>query len=91
VPSAKATKPCYICGMNERVRKISEQIRQLTAEEQADLLDEMLVHRLPDPEIEKAWIDEAERRLVALERGETQTEPLEDAMTRLRARVTRAP
>ncbi len=77
--------------MNERVRKISEQIRQLTAEEQADLLDEILVHQKTDPDIEKAWIEEAERRLRALERGETQAEPLEDVVARLRTRVAKSP
>jgi len=77
--------------MNERVRKISEQIRRLSPEEQADLLDEMLIHQSPAAEIDEAWAEEARRRLRALERGETQTEPLEDAVAKLRARVTRAP
>ena len=42
--------------MNERVKKLSEEIRKLSPEEQADLMDELLVltHRDPDPEIEKA-------------------------------------
>jgi putative addiction module component (TIGR02574 family) len=70
------------------VRKISEEIRQLSAEEQADLLDEILVqvHGAPDPQIEKAWLEEAERRLDALERGEVVAEPLDGVMARLRAR-----
>ncbi len=74
--------------MNERVKKLSEEIRKLTPEEQADLMDELLVltHREPDPEIEKAWAEEAERRLDAHERGETKAVPLEEAMSRLRAR-----
>jgi putative addiction module component (TIGR02574 family) len=77
--------------MNERVKKISEQIRQLSPEEQADLLDEMLAHQIPAPEIEKAWTEEAERRLRALEQGETQAEPLEDVMARLKARIPKSP
>ena len=40
--------------MNERVKKLSEEIRKLSPEEQADLMDELLVltYREPDPEIE---------------------------------------
>ena len=74
--------------MNERAKKLSEEIRKLTPEEQADLMDELLVltYREPDPEIEKAWAEEAERRLDAYERGETKAVPLEEAMSRLRAR-----
>ena len=77
--------------MNERVRQISDEIRKLSADEQADLLDELLVRlqRQPDPEIEKAWAAEAERRLAAHERGETQSEPLEDVLARLRQRYPR--
>ena len=49
--------------MNERVKKLSEEIRKLTPEEQADLMDELLVLTYqPDPAIEKAWAEEAERR-----------------------------
>ncbi len=61
--------------MNERVRKLSEEIRKLPPEEQADLIEELLVltYRKPDPEIEKAWAEEAKRRLDAYERGETST------------------
>jgi Putative addiction module component len=77
--------------MNERVRKISEQIRDLSPEERAELLDEMLVHQMPAPEVDEAWAEEAQRRLRALKRGETQTEPLEDVVAKLRARITRAP
>ena len=77
--------------MNERVKKLSEEIRKLSPDEQADLIEELLVltYREPDPEIEKAWVEEAERRLDAYERRETSTVPLEDVMARLRARYPR--
>ena len=50
--------------MNERVKKLSEEIRKLSPDEQAELMDELLVltHREPDPDIEKAWAEEAKRR-----------------------------
>ncbi len=74
--------------MNERVKRLTEEIRKLPPEEQADLIDELIVltYRKPDPEIDKAWLEEAERRIGALERGETQTIPYEEVMARLRKR-----
>lgn len=74
--------------MNERVKRLTEEIRKLPPEEQADLIDELIVltYRKPDPEIDKAWAEEAERRIDALERGETQTIPYEEVMARLRKR-----
>jgi hypothetical protein len=58
--------------MNERVKKLTEEIRKLSSEEQAELIDELLVltYREPDPEIEKAWAMEIDRRVDAIERGE---------------------
>jgi hypothetical protein len=77
--------------MNERVKKLSEEIRKLIPEEQADRMDELLVltHGEPDPEIEKAWLEEAERRLEAQKHGELQTYPLENVMAELRSRFPR--
>jgi putative addiction module component (TIGR02574 family) len=39
-----------------------------------------------DPEIEKAWLDEFERRLAAYERGETRAFSLDQAMEILKER-----
>jgi len=74
--------------MNERIKRLTEEIRTLPPEEQADLIDELIVltYRKPDPAIDKAWAEEAERRIDALERGETQTIPYEEVMARLRKR-----
>jgi putative addiction module component (TIGR02574 family) len=79
--------------MNERVKRLSEEIRKLSPEEQADLMDELLVltHREPDPEIEKELIEEVERRIDAYDRGETKAIPIEEAMATLRSRVRRKP
>jgi putative addiction module component (TIGR02574 family) len=81
----------YNKNMNERVKKLSEEIRKLTAEEQAELMDELLslTYREPDPEIERAWAEEAERRLEAYERGDTQAVSAEEVMVRLRSRFAR--
>ena len=77
--------------MNERVKKLTEEIRRLSPEEKADLIDELLVltYGGPDPEINKAWAEEIDRRIDAVERGEARTVPAEEAMARLRSRVKR--
>ncbi len=58
--------------MNERVKKLTEEIRKLPPEEQADLIDELIVltYREPDAEPDKAWAEEAKDRLDAWRRGE---------------------
>lgn len=79
--------------MNERVKKLTEEFRKLSPQEQADLLEELLAitHQLPDPEIEKAWAEEAERRIDAYDRGETTAVPVEDVMSRLKSRYLQKP
>jgi Putative addiction module component len=61
--------------MNERVKKLTEAIRKLSPAEQAELLAILLDLNSgePDPEIEKAWAEEAGRRIDAVERGEAKT------------------
>jgi putative addiction module component (TIGR02574 family) len=77
--------------MNERVKKLSEEVRKLTPDEQAALMDELLALAVqnPDPAIEQAWAEEAERRLDAFERGETDTAPADNIMNKLRYRLAR--
>ena len=71
--------------MNERVKKLTEEIRKLSPDEQADLMDELLVltHREPDPEIEKAWAEEARQRWSAYLRGEVKTVPADRVFAKL--------
>jgi hypothetical protein len=59
--------------MNERVKKLAHEIRQLSAEEQEQLLDDLLLltNAAFDPEVEKAWAEEAERRLDGYLQGGT--------------------
>lgn len=77
--------------MNERVKKLSEEIRRLSPEEQADLMDELLVltYGRPLPKSDKAWVKEIDRRIDAAERGKARTLPADEAMARLRSRVRR--
>lgn len=60
--------------MNERVKKLTEEIRKLSPDERAELMDELLVlaYREPDLERDKAWAEEIDRRIDTVERGEAQ-------------------
>jgi hypothetical protein len=68
--------------MNERVKRLSEEIRKLPPEDQADLLDELIVltHTAPDPEIEKSWRDEIRDRIAAHERGDLKARPADEVL-----------
>ncbi len=70
--------------MNERVKRLTEEIRKLPPEEQADLIDELLVltYREPDPEVDKAWAEEAKDRLEAWRRGELASRPAADVLAK---------
>jgi hypothetical protein len=64
--------------MNERVKKLAEEISKLPPEEQADLIDQLIVltYRAPDPVIDKAWFEKATRRW---ERYKSGLDPAYDA------------
>jgi hypothetical protein len=72
--------------MNERVKKLSEEIRKLSPEEQAELMDELLVltHREPVPESDKAWAEEIDRRIGTVQHGEAVTVDARDALRKYR-------
>jgi hypothetical protein len=59
-------------AMNERVRKLTEEIRKLSPEERADLMDELLVltYQSADPAVDQAWSEEIARRISEVRRGE---------------------
>lgn len=61
--------------MNERVKKLSQEICKLSPDEQADLMDELLVisYGKPLPQSDKAWAEEIDRRIDAVERGTAKT------------------
>jgi len=74
--------------MNERVKHIAEQARQLTPEERADLCDLLLVmmHAAP-PGLSENWEEEIERRVAEIDRGEVVLQDFDEAMRDLRARL----
>jgi putative addiction module component (TIGR02574 family) len=61
--------------MNERVKKLSDAIRQLTPEERAELLDEVLGdgESALDGGLDEALRAEIERRIASYDRGEVAT------------------
>jgi putative addiction module component (TIGR02574 family) len=57
--------------MNERVASLAEQAEQLSAEDRIKLVEHLLASLdRPDPDIDRAWAEESERRLDAYLRGE---------------------
>ena len=60
----------------------------LTPESRADLARELLtsLDSLSDGEIERLWLDEADRRLAQLDRGEASADPSDVVLARVRAR-----
>jgi uncharacterized membrane protein YdbT with pleckstrin-like domain len=78
--------------MNDRVRTILDQARQLTAKERQELLDLLEVEFASDSEgtpeeVEAAWLDEVERRIEAAERDGTTFIDFDEAMRRARERI----
>ena len=69
------TKACYKIHMNERVKKLSQEIRKLSPEEQADLMDALLAlsyGKVPHKS-DRAWTQEIDRRIDLVERGAVKT------------------
>ena len=61
--------------MNERVKKLSQEIRKLSPEEQADLMDALLAlsyGKVPHKS-DRAWTQEIDRRIDLVERGGAKT------------------
>ena len=70
------------------IEELKAEALQLTPEGRADFARELLasLDSLDDAEIERMWLDEAERRLAQLNRGEATADPSEVVMARVRAR-----
>ena len=77
--------------MARDLRALKEELGQLTTEEKAavarsliDALDEKW-----DEDVERLWIEEAERRYAAYRRGEAKTSLASDVFSRVRERLRR--
>jgi putative addiction module component (TIGR02574 family) len=72
--------------MPRKVSEIVEEARQLPYGERAELIEQLIADSAKnlDPEIEKAWGDEALRRIKEIEEGKVQGIPVEQVMAEIR-------
>ena len=72
--------------MHDQVVELAEQGKALACEDRSRLVDMLLVSLHEDPlgEVEAAWDDEVERRLVAYDRGEIQAIDGEEVLAKAR-------
>ncbi|MDO8987969.1 MAG: addiction module protein [Coriobacteriia bacterium] len=70
------------------IDELKAEALQLAPEGRADLARELLasLDSLSESEIERLWLDEAERRLAQLESGEATADPSDVVLARVRAR-----
>ena len=73
--------------MNAKTKALSEQARQLTPEERIELIEDLQKSLDPtDPEIDRAWVEEARDRLDAYRRGEIEAVTIEEVLASLAKR-----
>ena len=73
--------------MNAKTKALIDEARKLSPEEQIKLIEELQRGLVPvDPEIERAWAEEARSRLDAYRRGEIEAIPFEDVIANLSKR-----
>ena len=79
--------------MNQRVKAIVEEARQLTRQERLELFDQLEIVFAGDEgdgtpeEIEAAWMELAEQRMAKADRGEATFVDFEVTMAELKARL----
>jgi hypothetical protein len=61
---------------------------QLAASDRAHLAERLLASLEEDDQVLAAWVEEAERRADAFDRGEMETVDADEALTRARARIS---
>ena len=72
-----------------KVSEILEEARQMPYGERAELIEQLIADTAKDldPEIEKAWGDEAMRRIAEIESGKAKGIPLDEALAQVRKTV----
>ena len=72
-----------------KISEIVEEARQMPYGERAELIEQLIADTAKDldPEIEKAWGDEAMRRLKEIEKDKSVLIPGDEAMARVRKTV----
>jgi putative addiction module component (TIGR02574 family) len=71
-------------NMNAKVKALSQEARKLSPEERIELIEDLQNSLVPtDPEIDRAWAEEARDRLAAYRRGEIEAVSLEEVLANL--------
>ena len=73
--------------VSSRINKIEKEALQLSSNERA-ILAERLLHSLDDeedPDVERSWIEEAERRYREFKRGNMSGRSIDDVMREIRS------
>ena len=77
--------------MAKTIEDIENEIRSLSADDRMHLLRDLIadLDGSMDEDVEKAWLEEAERRYKELKEGEVELVPAEEVFTQARARLKR--
>jgi putative addiction module component (TIGR02574 family) len=75
--------------MTTSLEVLEAEALKLAPADRSHLLERLIASLDADPEVEEAWELEADRREASLESGSTIEVPGEEAMNRLRSRLTR--
>ena len=71
--------------MAKPVEDLQAEVLSLPAAERSLLLERLIVSLDADPEIQRAWVQEAQRRDTEIDRGAVAPVPGEEALARIRA------
>ena len=75
--------------MNRNLELLEAEVLKLPSADRSHLLERLISSLDSDPEVEQAWEQEADRREAELASGAVSTVPGHEAITRLRARLSR--
>lgn len=77
--------------MAKTIEDIENEIRSLSADDRMHLLRDLIadLDGSMDEDVEKAWLEEAERRYKELKGGEAELIPAEEVFAQARARLKR--
>lgn len=76
-------------NVNTNLEVLEAEVLRLPLVERSHLLERLIASLDSDPEVEEAWEREADRREAELESGSISAVPGQEAIARLRARLTR--
>ncbi len=77
--------------MNSALKKLTEEIQALSLDDQVIIAQSVWdrIEHFTDPEIERAWMEESERRWQEIEQGKVQCVSAEEAMKKVRDHLKR--